>query len=221
MFCFGGFERWRDVGIVLRLARALYHAKRNIANCANRLSADTVGGSLWYNADMLDLSTTGIMNENESIKRVYIDNSVVSGVFDFHMPERVEQSRQFWDAMQCGDFVIVVSDVLGEEQRKAPAHIRDFFTALPKQYMERIVSTDESNRLATEYIGANVISEHHMNDCKHIAIATITKADAVVSWNCDDMVNPNRIPKYNEVNKKQGYQEIEILTPSEFMEALL
>ena len=67
--------------------------------------------------------------------------------------------------------------------------------------------------------GVCCISEKHLNDCKHVAIGTITRADAVVSWNCDDMVNPNRIPKYNEVNKTQGYPEIEILTPSEYMEA--
>jgi len=152
-------------------------------------------------------------------QRVYVDNSVVSGMFDTHMPERVEHMRQFWQAVIDGKFRIIASDVLKKEVSDAPQHVRDFFNDLPETQIEQIESTDESDDLATQYVGANVISENHMNDCKHIAIATITRADVVVSWNCDDMVTPNRIPKYNEVNRKHGYPEITILTPDKFMEA--
>ena len=153
------------------------------------------------------------------VKRVYVDSTVVSGMFDYHLPERVAKTKLFWDAMQRGDFVIIASDVQGDELRKAPEHVRDFFAALPKSRIERVVSTDESNRLATEYVGADVISENHITDCRHVALATIVRADAVVSWNCGDLVNPNRIPKYNKVNEKHGYPEIKIVTPDKFMEA--
>ena len=108
--------------------------------------------------------------------------------------------------------------MLEGEVDDAPDQVQSFFDNLPESQIERIVSTDESNDLALQYVGAKVISENHMNDCMHIALATITKADAVVSWNCDDMVNPNRIPKYNEVNKQQGYKVVEIITPDKFME---
>ena len=155
---------------------------------------------------------------SESIKRIYVDSTVVSGMFDYHMPERIEQARRFWDAMQRGDFRIVASDVLKNEVGDAPIWIREFFNNLPTSQIDTEESTDESDDLALQYVGAKVISEKHMNDCRHIALATITQADAVVSWNCDDMVNPNRIPKYNEVNKQQGYPVIEILTPDQFME---
>ena len=153
---------------------------------------------------------------NKKIWKIYVDASVVSGVFDDHMPERVTQTGRFWQAVIDGAIRIVASDVLVDEAKSEQA--RDFLANLPVSQIERIESTDESNRLATEYIGAKVISGNHMNDCKHIAIATIARVDAVVSWNCDDMVNPNRIPKYNEVNEKHGYSRIEILTPSEFTE---
>jgi len=156
---------------------------------------------------------------DERIKRVYVDNSVVSGMFDDHLPERVEKTGLFWQAVISGEIRIVVSDVLADEAAKAPEHVREFFVTLPKSPIEQVVSTEDSNHLAAEYIGANVISKNHMNDCKHIAIATTVHADAVVSWNCGDLANPNRIPKYNEVNKRHGYSKITILTPSEFMEA--
>ena len=155
---------------------------------------------------------------SENIKRIYVDNSVVSGMFDTHMPERVDHMRLFWQAVIDGKIRIIVSDVLDEEVADAPQHVRNFYHQLPESQIERIESTNESNDLATQYIGANVISGNHLNDCKHIALATITCADVVVSWNCEDMVNPNRIPKYNEVNVIRCYPKITILTPNELME---
>ena len=109
--------------------------------------------------------------------------------------------------------------MLEGENKRSSQNVREFFDGLPESQIVHVKSTVESNHLAMEYVGAKVISENHMNDCRHIAIATITHADAVVSWNCDDMVNPYRIPKYNEVNEKQGYPKIEILTPDKLMEA--
>jgi len=166
---------------------------------------------------MPTLQREGIMEKK--IKRVYVDNSVVSGMFDDHLPERVKQTSRFWQSVIDGNLRIIVSDVLEGENKRSRQNIQDFFKGLPESQIERVVSTDESDCLANEYVGANVISENHMNDCKHIAIATITEADAVVSWNCDDMVNPHRIPKYNEVNVAQGCPEVKILTPNDFMEA--
>jgi predicted nucleic acid-binding protein len=156
---------------------------------------------------------------SRKIKRVYVDNSVVSGMFDDHLPERVEQTGRFWQAVIDGTIRIIVSDVLEGEAKRAPQNVRDFFGGLPESQIEQIESTTESNRLAAEYVGAKVISKNHLNDCKHVAIATIAHADAVVSWNCEDMVNPHRIPQYNEVNVTEGYPEIKIITPHDFMEA--
>ena len=150
---------------------------------------------------------------------MYVDNSVISGMFDDHLPERVKQTTLFWQAVIDGKIRIIVSDVLKKEVGDAPIWVQDFFDALPVAQIETEESTDESDDLAVRYIGAKVVTAKHMTDCKHVAIATITRADAVVSWNCDELVNSNKIPKYNEVNEKQGYSKIEILTPDKWMEA--
>jgi len=144
---------------------------------------------------------------SEKIKRVYVDNSIVSGMFDDHMPERVWQTGLFWQAVIDGKIRIIASDVLRDEMNNAPLRVREFFDGLPELQIERVTATKESDDLAMQYVGANVISENHMTDCRHVALATIIQADAVVSWNCDDLVNPNRIPKYNEVNERQGLSE--------------
>ena len=87
----------------------------------------------------------------------------------------------------------------------------------PKSQIEQVVSTEESNRLAERYIVEGVVEESSLDDCRHIAIATIANADALVSWNFGHIVY--RRAGYNDVNEKLGYPGIAILTPQQFMEA--
>jgi hypothetical protein len=50
----------------------------------------------------------------------------------------------------------------------------------------------------------------------HIALATIHKADYLVSWNFKHIVNVQRIQNYNSINLKSGYKFLEIRSPREF-----
>ena len=56
-----------------------------------------------------------------------------------------------------------------------------------------------------------------IEDCRHIAVATINKADVLVSWNFKHIVNLNRIRGYNSVNLKNGYSILEIRSPKELL----
>jgi len=49
------------------------------------------------------------------------------------------------------------------------------------------------------------------------ALATINRADVLVSWNFKHIVNLDRIRGYNGVNLKYGYSVVEIRTPKELL----
>ncbi len=145
------------------------------------------------------------------IKRVYVDGCAVGGLFNQYS----EQTKPFWKAVRNGEITIIVSDILEGEIERAPKVVRDFFDALPKNQIERIISTDESDALAARYIVENVVGPTSLDDCKHIAMATFAKADVLVSWNFRHIVNVTRILGYNSVNMKLGYSQINIRTPWE------
>ena len=145
----------------------------------------------------------------KGIKRVYVETSVISGMFDSN--DHPVRSQPFWDAIINGNIRIIVSDVLEQEIKAAPQYIRDFFAALPESQMERIVSTYESNDLARRYILGRVIGQSSLDDCRHIALATIAHADALVSWNLKDIIK--RREGYKNINRVLGYPEIEIQNP--------
>ncbi len=60
-----------------------------------------------------------------------------------------------------------------------------------------------------------VLLESKWVDAQHIALATISRVDVLVSWNFKHMVNLERIRGYNSVNLKAGYPLLEIRTPQE------
>ena len=68
-----------------------------------------------------------------------------------------------------------------------------------------------------KYISAKVVGLSSRADCQHIAMATLAKADILVSWNFKHIVNVVRIIGYNAVNLSQGYKQIDIRSPRELM----
>lgn len=148
------------------------------------------------------------------IKRVYIDTSVVGGQFD---KEFSADTVPFFDAVSNGLFTIIVSDLLEAELLRAPQQVRDFLTTLPSQQIESIRLTSEAAQLADQYITAKVVGQTSRADCQHIAMATLAKADVLVSWNFKHIVNLDKIRGYNGINYQLGHNMIEIRTPKEII----
>jgi len=72
---------------------------------------------------------------------------------------------------------------------------------------------EEAVELATAYIDEKVVGQTSFADCLHIAIATITKADYLISWDFKYTVNVDRIEGYNSINLMKGYKQLEIRSP--------
>lgn len=149
------------------------------------------------------------------IQRVYIDTSVVGGIYD---GEFDVFTKMFFDKAFRGEISLIVSDLLEEELINAPTDIRTFFKTLPTEQMEYVNSTKDSINLAELYITERVVGETSRADCRHIALATIAKADVLVSWNFKHIVNLKRIRGYNSVNLREGLHSLEIRSPKELME---
>jgi predicted nucleic acid-binding protein len=147
-------------------------------------------------------------------KRVYVDASVIYGA---PKKEFSQDSRRFWEAFRRDEFMIIASDVLDDEIERAPQYVRDLYRSMSESQVERVESTEETDALAAQYIVEEVVGTSNLDDCRHIAVATLANADVLVSWNFGDIVY--RRAGYNDVNEKLGYPNIEIQSPRKFMEA--
>ena len=147
-------------------------------------------------------------------QRFYFDTSVFGGVFD---SEFEEDTLQLFERVKLGYLTCVYSDLTETELVNAPEKIRNYFKKLPKIHKERIEVKDEMIELAGKYIEEKVVGKTSFDDCLHIATATISKVDLLVSWNFKHIVNVYRIRGYNSVNLKMNYPILEIRSPKEII----
>ena len=146
-------------------------------------------------------------------QRIYIDTSVFGGYFDV---EFAEHTIPLFDRLKSGEFALLFSAVTQDELENAPEEVRNLVQSIKTENTEFIEITDEAVELATEYITEKVVGHTSYADCLHIALATINRADFLISWNFKHIVNIQRIKGYNSINIKNGYKQLEIRSPREF-----
>lgn len=147
-------------------------------------------------------------------QRIYIDTSVVGGFYD---TEFMNYTRPFFDKIKRGEVIVIYSNLLEKELQNAPQRVKEVIRELPVDNIEYIEISDESIDLAQKYISENVVGKTSFEDCLHIALATLIRADVLVSWNFKHIVNVARIKGYNSVNLKFGYPQIDIRSPRELL----
>ena len=146
-------------------------------------------------------------------QKIYIDTSVFGGYFD---EEFAEHTIPLFDRHRNNEFTLLYSTVTQDELENAPEKVKELVKSLKTEYTEFLDTTDETIDLATEYITEKVVGPTSYADCLHIALATINRADFLVSWNFKHIVNVQRIRGYNAINIKNGYKQLEIRSPREF-----
>ena len=147
-------------------------------------------------------------------QRLYIDTSVFGGYFD---EEFSEFTRPLFNRLQKGEFRLLFSTVTQDELNPAPEKVKELVRNLKVENTDFIEFNDEAVELVTQYIVEKVVGQTSFADCLHIALATINRADYLISWNFKHIVNIQRIRGYNSVNIKNGYKELEIRSPRDFM----
>lgn len=146
-------------------------------------------------------------------QRIYIATSVFGGHFD---EEFKKHTIPLFDRIKEREFIILYSTVTQDELENAPEKVKELVKSLRADLTEFIETTDEAVDLANEYVTEKVVGQTSYADCLHIAIATINRADFLVSWNFKHIVNIERIRGYNSINIKNGYKQLEIRSPREF-----
>ena len=142
--------------------------------------------------------------------RVYIENSVVGGYFDALFEEA---TKKLFEKFKNGEYIAVISThTYGELDNGAPENVKSNLETIS---YEKIDVTETMLNLTQKYMDENIVSENYRSDALHIAVATVSGVDVLVSWNFKHIVNLNRIKLFNSVNLKEGYNLLEIRTPLE------
>ena len=85
-------------------------------------------------------------------------------------------------------------------------------------YGTLIEVTREALSLQMAYIDECILSQKWENDALHVALASVSQCDMIVSWNFKHIVNFRKISLYNAVNILMGFPQIQIYSPLEVIE---
>ncbi|MBI4610961.1 MAG: PIN domain protein [Candidatus Rokubacteria bacterium] len=110
----------------------------------------------------------------------------------------------------------VISNVVQEELEQAPADLRQAILREVRDVeFELVVEDAECRALFAEYVATRVVPVRYRNDLRHVAVATVARVDALVSWNFRHLVNVKTRRAVHAVNVRLGYPLLEIVSPEE------
>jgi len=148
--------------------------------------------------------------------KFYLDTSVFGSLFDFEDPRRVEITRSLLEEIKKTTFEAFISPLVVAEIGKAPYDVRSgLINAVAEFHLPVLNETEESIKLAQDYIQEGIIPERFRDDARHIAIPVVYELDGLISWNYRHMVNIRVKRVVNAINLRLGYKPIEILSPEE------
>lgn len=146
--------------------------------------------------------------------RIYVDTSVIGGCED---EEFAEASAELLEQARNGRIKLLVSELLLSELARAPEEVQARLASLPPACVEYLPDTVEARDLQSCYVAAEIVGPSQLNDALHVALATVSGADVIASWNFKHIVHYDKIRHFNAVNLREGYRLLDIRSPLEIV----
>ena len=146
------------------------------------------------------------------LPRLYIDTSVIGGCLD---DEFAADSTRLVNQAKGKRVIFVLSDGVFEELLKAPKEVQDVLRSIPDEAIEVLMETALVAELRDAYLTAKILGPKSRMDAMHVAYATTARVDAIVSWNFKHIVRYDKIRAFNEINLRNGYGILQIVSPKE------
>ncbi len=146
--------------------------------------------------------------------RIYLDTSVFGGYFE---AEFSKESVKLIEAVRRGRLTVVLGELVELELKRAPQEVRDLLKSLPLEQVEEVQFNREAEELRNAYLEAGILTPNSRTDAGHVATATVYRVDAIVSWNFKHIVQLEKMKLYNQINLKNGYGFLEIVSPREVL----
>jgi len=150
---------------------------------------------------------------------LYIETSVFGFYFDEEPRNafRREMVVAMFDEVRLGILEATTSSRTVLELNRAAEPLRSRLMSLLEDVKLLDVDDSEAERLADAYLRGGVIPAAEVEDARHVAYATVGRADVLVSLNLRHLANEWAVRSIGVVNLHEGYQSLSIRTPEEVL----
>ena len=152
-------------------------------------------------------------------KRIYIETTIPSSYYTLRTDEesliRQKLTRQWWDGY-AEMFMLTSSTAVIEELEQGSSQVvLDRLVLLDG--IEIFVSSIEILQIAQIYIDRLIMPKEPQGDALHLAFASFHQVDAMLTWNCMHLANPNKFDFIARINRELGLPTPELKTPLDYL----
>ncbi len=150
---------------------------------------------------------------------LYRETSVFGFYFDDEPrnASRREAVAALFDQIRLGILNATTSSRTVLELNRAAEPLRSRLLSLLADTTLLDVDDAETERLAAAYLREGVIPAKEAEDARHVAAATVGRADVLVSLNLHHLANEWAERNIGAVNLREGYQPLRIRMPEEVL----
>lgn len=160
------------------------------------------------------------VNKGQTLrKRVYIETSIPSFYFETRtapdMVARRDWTREWWSMIDL--FEAVTSEAVRYELERG--------TYPGKTNALKLISTlpdieidNEIEDIIAAYTQHHLMPANPLGDALHLALASYYKCDYLLTWNCQNIANPNKFTHVRIINTMLGLHVPELITPYQLLE---
>lgn len=153
-------------------------------------------------------------------RKLYLDSSILGFSLNRRAPRRCEEANRLLGQIRNGYFIGAYSFVTETEIAEAPPRIADKLRrkiSWAGLHRVKIRSRSQVHELADRYCQERVIPREYFEDALHVAVATLWRAEALVSYNFVHLVRLDTMVGVNAINRDEGLVGIFLCQPSEVL----
>jgi hypothetical protein len=121
-------------------------------------------------------------------------------------------TKQFWE--KINEYNVFISELVIDEIKGAPQPLQIQMMDTIKEFTVLSI-TDNSEKLANNYIEHGIFPEKYSDDALHTALATTNQIGILLSWNFTHLVKLKTRRMVALINTMYNYNPLEIITPPE------
>jgi hypothetical protein len=151
---------------------------------------------------------------------VYIETSVVSLLVanpsrDLLIAAQQQATRDWWNQRRPAFHCVTSDETLTEAARGDAAQASLRLAALAA--LPSLAITTEAENLATEFLQTGALPPTARSDAVHLAVASTTRADYLLTWNCRHLANAQILRRLEREATRCGWVLPTVCTPLELM----
>jgi hypothetical protein len=154
------------------------------------------------------------------METVYIETTIVSYLVarpsrDLVLAAHQQLTRDWWQNERVNYQCMISTEVLREAAQGEAEMIRLRLEAL--EGVAIIRATPEIDAVAAAYLNTGALPMAMRSDAVHLAAATLSGADYLLTWNCRHLANAHVLKRLHKEAEQRGWRLPTVCTPLEMM----